>query len=495
MEWFQRMFPCFVQSRFSTPEENLLRDLHEVMKQVSKEECIIESSSLSQHEKEKRLMYLFIRDLLPGLNGKILESKDSRTSFQLAKVASSTRAIGWIALFCVNAVFLFYIFLFAMRQSQARQSDWFLTFMIWIIFDITIASTMVVVVVHVIIPSLAMRDLYHLKKRLLNDLVTFKRQLGKKTVSDKIFNAAEYLFVSHHVAHDYPSLEQSKVILEFSTPWPKRSYKAKRKDVKRSYQKNYSFFIQVAERMFIFALTNFLAIPHSLQDTLMHMFLTSGLGYMMSVFMKLYNISPALVGVPIIGIFLVIHFWIRSDKRSQQLKELSLVPEVEKSIKMKSNLVTVDVAHAQQDEGPLHLPSPVSESTNRLKTRRASLQEATSLGLKLIDMTKQRLEESLNDESQSDSVDPSHLILNDSSVLDNESDEVNWRGWLEEKFDSLSEKGSNSRITPYHSIDWGSSSSQQTFHWEVESEDKSRSTEEGSQSSQHSSDESSSDDN
>lgn len=364
------------------------------MGQVSRERAVLSNLKFTQQDKEKRLMYLFIRDLLPGLNGKILEAKDSRESFQLSKVSPVLKLLGWVLLLSMNVVFLFYIFLFAMRQSKARQADWFLTFMIWILFDITIASTMVVVVLHVLIPSLAIRDLRELKKKLLHDIISFKQQLGSKKVENASFNAAQYLFVSHYVASAFPDWEQSKVILQFSTPWPKRCYKVKRKDVKRSYQKNYTFFIQISERMLIFVLTNFLTIPHSLQDTITHMVLTSGLGFMISTFVKLYNISPILVGVPILALALIIHFWFQAERRSEQLKHLSLVPEVEKSLG--GNHQGSSNQNETCAEDPLHLPSGSEKEEvcepGRLKSRKQSLKEATSAGLRLIELNHRRLE-------------------------------------------------------------------------------------------------------
>lgn len=439
------MFSCLSSQKFTTPEENLLRDLHEVMGQVPKEKALLGNSKFSQQDKEKRLMYLFIRDLLPGLNGKILEAKDSRDSFQLSKVSSVLKLLGWMLLFSMNAVFLFYIFLFAMRQSKARQSDWFLTFMIWILFDIAVASTMVVVVLHVLIPSLAIRDLRELKKKLLHDIVSFKRDLGSKKVESVDFNAAQFLFVSHHVASAFPDWEQSKVILQFSTPWPKRSYKVKRKDVKRSYQKNFTFLIQFSERMLIFVLTNFLTVPHSLQDTITHMLLTSGLGFMISLFVKLYHLSPILVGVPILALFLIIHFWVQAERRGEQLKHLSLVPEVEKTLGMNPHRQGSPNRTHVSEEDPLHLPSDVALAEEeaavpgRLKSRRQSLQEATSTGLRLIDLNHRRRLEGIvddngdeDDEGKSESSNAHGPMVISLRTRAKDDEPVIWTEWAED---------------------------------------------------------------
>jgi len=158
----------------------------------------------------------------------------------------------------------------------------------------------------------------------------------------KNFNAASYLFVSNHLSHLHPHLTQSRIIMEFSTPWPKISYKIDTIDVKSSYQKNsFSFFIQFIERISIFLLTHFLSIPSSLQDGVIHLISTSGLGYLIPTFMKLYEISPVLVIVFVIVLLFLIHFLIRLDdqERKNMLRDMSKKPSISPSSLEKSTSI------------------------------------------------------------------------------------------------------------------------------------------------------------
>jgi hypothetical protein len=253
----------------------------------------------------------------------------------------------------LNASFLLYIYLFAMRQSESRQTAWLLSFVIWILFDVFVASTMIVIVVHVLIPSLAMRDLHHLKHKLLQLMVRFRRDIHmKKRQSIEIekeekeknssndqskkstpFNAAKYLFVSNFISHLHPNLEQSRMIMEFSTPWPKRCYKVVSKDVKNSYENDSSSFLfELLQKFLIIILSNFLSFPPSLQDGAIHLMSICGLGYLIPVFMKLYGISPVLVIGIMICVLVLIHFFIRLDNPEERLKETTVLFPYESKI-------------------------------------------------------------------------------------------------------------------------------------------------------------------
>jgi len=112
--------------------------------------------------------------------------------------------------------------------------------------------------------------------------------------------------------------------------------------VKSSYQKNsFSFFIQFLERISIFLLTHFLSIPSSLQDGVIHFISTSGLGYLIPTFMKLYEISPVLVIVFVIVLLLLIHFLIRLDdqERKNMLRDMSKKPSISPSSLEKSTSI------------------------------------------------------------------------------------------------------------------------------------------------------------
>jgi hypothetical protein len=292
-----------------SPEENLLLDLTKVMKVTLQETEFFSGPTLTQPEKNRRLMLLFMKDLLPGLQGQILEAKDKRQSPKVITVPDSLKALCWLFLFFLDLGCLFYIYLFSIQQTEARQNAWFQSFIIWICFDIAVASTVVVLVLHVWIPMVAMKDVVKLKSKLVTDLMVFKQGKGLSSThplstsphtsaATTPFNAAKYLFTSYRIASLHPSLPLSALILQFITPWPKRSYKVASKDIRGSYQNKFSFVFQAGTRILIYVLRSLIVLPESLQDSVVHIVSTSALGYSMLLFVILYRISPLVVLVP-----------------------------------------------------------------------------------------------------------------------------------------------------------------------------------------------------
>jgi hypothetical protein len=72
---------------------------------------------------------------------------------------------------------LFYIMLFAMTQTEQRQNQWFDSFIIYLVIEILIISSMIVLVTHVIVPGMAMKDVNNLKVRLHENMLEFRRKL------------------------------------------------------------------------------------------------------------------------------------------------------------------------------------------------------------------------------------------------------------------------------------------------------------------------------
>lgn len=397
----------------SSPEENLLTDLTNIMKTILKEKQLFESSALTSFEKDRRLMLLFMRDLLPGINGKILESKENRQSPDLITVSSTIKFISWIFLGLLNISLLFYIYLFALNQTITRQNAWFQSFLIWITFDILVASTVVVLMIHIFIPMIAMRDIFKLKSKLLTDVVTFKKNLtlneSKQLLNkenSKQFNAANYLFISNAIAKLNPTLSLSPLILQFSTPWPKRCYKMKTKDLRKSYQNKFSFIYQAGTRILLFVVGNIVVLPAHLQDTLIHIITTSLLGYSLVLFLMLFRIYPLLPFLLILVIGIIVHFLIQINIEQTKLKKFNMIPEVEENYKMKELQIIEENNLSNKKE--LNNNTKISSSTTNkqletfsnqtiLLSRKQSMMQAEDIGLKLIQKVKQNINENQYD--------------------------------------------------------------------------------------------------
>ena len=72
-------------------------------------------------KKGKHLFMLFQKDLLPGVNGEILASKHHRDSRKVLTASPFTKLWGWILIVTLNITLLFYIYMFALGRTKARQ--------------------------------------------------------------------------------------------------------------------------------------------------------------------------------------------------------------------------------------------------------------------------------------------------------------------------------------------------------------------------------------
>jgi hypothetical protein len=124
-------------------------------------------------------------------------------------VSFGAKALGWLFVCLMNMGMLFYVYLFAMTQTQSRQSAWFQSFVMWFLFDVFVSSTGVVLVTHLLlIPLYVMSDtsIRTIKKKVLGDIKAFREKQSKSDpnraapVKDEEFNAAKYLFPSWRVA-------------------------------------------------------------------------------------------------------------------------------------------------------------------------------------------------------------------------------------------------------------------------------------------------------
>jgi hypothetical protein len=131
-------------------------------------------ASLNNNRKmTERLLYLFQKDLLPGLSGEILDNKDSRDHEHLEPVSLLSKIITWIFLGFLNVGMLFYVFLFAVQQGSSKQSAWSQTFLLWLCFDIFFISTGMVVLFHIILPIFIKPDIMKIRKKLIESVVYY----------------------------------------------------------------------------------------------------------------------------------------------------------------------------------------------------------------------------------------------------------------------------------------------------------------------------------
>jgi hypothetical protein len=240
----------------------------------------------------------------------------------------------------LNASLLFYIYLFAAQQSAKRQEAWFKSFMVWIIFEIVVVSTMSVVLTHIFIPSIIMKDVIKIKKKLVATLEDHmkKQNIGQQylvsascgendaesklaTTNEPLLNATEYFFVSTRIAKLRPALPQSKIILAFSTPWPHQSYQHSN-DVSAQYSKKFSFLTHAASIVMMYLISSLLALPPTVQDIIVQITTTSGIGYVLTLLVDIYRINPALPIAPVVALIGVVWLMVSAGQEGKELSEL-----------------------------------------------------------------------------------------------------------------------------------------------------------------------------
>jgi hypothetical protein len=77
---------------------------------------------------------------MPGASGKVLENKRVRDEEIKPSVSSFRRYCAWVYIVVLDVGMLFYIFLFAIQESEANQSAWLQSFLLWLVADFVLVS-------------------------------------------------------------------------------------------------------------------------------------------------------------------------------------------------------------------------------------------------------------------------------------------------------------------------------------------------------------------
>lgn len=257
-------------------------DLQYVQRGYSKELALFRNNAgrnqMADGDKSKRLLYLFQKDLLSGISGQILESKNLRDNKQLEVVSRKAKWMAWAFLIALDVGMLFYIFLFAVSQNTHQQTAWAQSFGLWLILEICLISTCMVIVMHVILPSLIMEDVQLIKGKLVDSVAKYRQRLrvggqsaaaapGKPGLVQP-FNAADYVFLSCRLAKTCPELKTAQIISQYRTVWPRQSYQHET-DVSKSYNRKFSALVRSVAMVVLFFVTSVLSFPPGVQDVIL----------------------------------------------------------------------------------------------------------------------------------------------------------------------------------------------------------------------------------
>jgi hypothetical protein len=389
---FGALFPSRSTAAASTGSvaQRVLHDLREVVELVDKEAACAEKQEMSAHSRGSRLLFLFQRDLLPGISGKILESKGQRDSVVTTFVSKEAKVAGWVVVAAVNLGMWAYILLFALSQPVHRQGAWALSFVMWLIVDVFLVSSSIVLFMHVLMPSLIMKDVRKIKQKLVDNIREFNRNVSKRSRADlspdevRPFNAADYLFVSTRLAQQWSELREAQIIAQFRTPWPKQSYQ-RESNVSKSYSKKYSALVRSASVIAVFFLTQLLQIPAGFQDMVVRMASTTVIGYTILAHIDLYEIFPVLAFVPAVCLAVAAHYYIKraSAAAEQELCRVHVEQVSEEPVKVDEAVEPTDaaavskIAHPSRRQSVQHGINVANRLQQELQERRvATLDDA-----------------------------------------------------------------------------------------------------------------------
>jgi hypothetical protein len=115
---------------------------------------------------------------LPGLTGKILESKHERDNQSIPPKSRMAKIFATIIIVCICLAMMFYILLFALLQTQSKQNAWFHSFILWLFVEIFLVSTFSVLLNNIVIPSFAMKDVFKIKLQIMASIHDYRKSMG-----------------------------------------------------------------------------------------------------------------------------------------------------------------------------------------------------------------------------------------------------------------------------------------------------------------------------
>jgi hypothetical protein len=302
---------------FSSVDNGVVRriqvDMMTSMLQAEQERKGFSTCQLSERERSKRVMFHFQKDLMAGLSEQILDAQDSRQGSRRYGRSRTVKVVCWIFLGMEHLGLMFYVLLFGLTKDPPHQQAWAQSFVIWLLMEVVLFATMMVLVNNVLIPMWTMTELKAVRVKVLQAIEEYHRRVGNASSSSYAvsvdgqalnagvthgFNAAKYFFVSHRLASYCPDMGASKMVLQYVTPWPRQSYLHTAQAVSSTYSKKYASIYTTVVHIGMFFLFSFLSTPVPIQDLCIQLLSTVVLGYVILLHMQLYVVYPLLVAVP-----------------------------------------------------------------------------------------------------------------------------------------------------------------------------------------------------
>jgi hypothetical protein len=153
-----------------------------------------------------------------------------------------------------------------------------------------------------------------------------------------LFDAPKYFFLSTRLAEYFPDLRESKLIMSYTSIWPKQSYK-RTEDITSTYKfKKVTFLSKVLSTFLLYVVSGLLSFPLNIQDLVFQWVGTVAVGYVAYVHIQLYNMFPLLVIVPILIICSIAHFIYVVRKGATNKKKMTKIQIMDDSDHSDNNI-------------------------------------------------------------------------------------------------------------------------------------------------------------
>jgi low affinity Fe/Cu permease len=208
--WYTMMYLFGEQMKNISVAEIVLNELKHLHHQMKREKQLFFMTLRADPMKNKRLLYLFQKDLLPGIHGMILEAKASRDEVILKGSSKQAKLLGWIYLGVTNVGMLFYVLLFALTQTTDRQQAWGQSFALWLVAEIFIVGTLIVLIMHVWIPAITMTDVLSIQKKLTETISNYQKNLEEEQRKQEKLKEKKYLLLANDENDENKNTYQEK---------------------------------------------------------------------------------------------------------------------------------------------------------------------------------------------------------------------------------------------------------------------------------------------
>lgn len=167
------------------------------------------------------ILELFLRDLL-GRDTPAARIFACKAELDFERVTRASWITKWTAgafIFALNAFFVYYTLSKGYTKGLAWQKDYIKAWGVQLLLDVLLFETLECIWLHVAVPYLVSGEVQRAYE-ILQQTIAHLHDSAFYDNTAICLNAAEYLFVSHRIAADYPHLVESTIVRAYSSHLP-----------------------------------------------------------------------------------------------------------------------------------------------------------------------------------------------------------------------------------------------------------------------------------